>query len=110
MQEVQSDHWVTFWKESLDALGYDGQFKQKSGDGVYIAGGHVYDGCAIMFKRHKFKMVKSYPVEYDLAADSLAQQYPDRRMKVMTRLAKVRGRAIAGYGCEQDERGLVGVP
>ena len=24
LQEVQSDHWANFWKEALDALGYDG--------------------------------------------------------------------------------------
>jgi len=61
-QEVQSTHFLDFWRPRLAEDGYDAIFKKKGND-LYI-GGNVaaIDGCATFFKRSRFQLVKKYEV------------------------------------------------
>ena len=45
LQEVQHDHFESFFNESLKKEGYDGIYKKRTGD--------KKDGCAIFFKTLK---------------------------------------------------------
>ncbi|XP_057372122.1 protein angel homolog 2-like isoform X2 [Daphnia carinata] len=56
LQEVQSDHYDTFYVPRLTAMGFKGVYKKRTGN--------KRDGCAIFFRHSKFELKKSIPVEY----------------------------------------------
>lgn len=56
LQEVQSDHYETFYVPKLTAMGFTGVFKKRTGDKP--------DGCAIFFRDSKFELKNSISVEY----------------------------------------------
>lgn len=56
LQEVQSDHYDTFYVPKLTAMGFTGVFKKRTGDKP--------DGCAIFFRDSKFELKNSISVEY----------------------------------------------
>ncbi|XP_029449081.1 protein angel homolog 2 isoform X2 [Rhinatrema bivittatum] len=56
LQEVQEDHYRTQIKPSLESLGYQCEYKMRTG--------HKPDGCAICFKLCKFTLLSSNPVEF----------------------------------------------
>ncbi|KAI9550997.1 hypothetical protein GHT06_000238 [Daphnia sinensis] len=56
LQEVQADHYDTFYVPRLTAMGFKGVYKKRTGN--------KRDGCAIFFRHSKFELKKSIPVEY----------------------------------------------
>ncbi|XP_063074176.1 protein angel homolog 2 [Engraulis encrasicolus] len=56
LQEVQEDHYVSQMKPSLEALGYQCEYKKRTGGKP--------DGCAVVFKRDSFALLSGHPVEY----------------------------------------------
>ncbi|XP_039594030.1 protein angel homolog 2 isoform X1 [Polypterus senegalus] len=56
LQEVQEDHYNAQIKPSLESLGYQCEYKMRTG--------RKPDGCAIGFKRSRFSLVSSHPVEF----------------------------------------------
>ncbi|XP_014667827.1 PREDICTED: protein angel homolog 2-like [Priapulus caudatus] len=56
MQEVQSDHYVSFWMPMLEKLGYSGAYKQRTGDKC--------DGCATFYRTDVFQLEARRDVEY----------------------------------------------
>ncbi|XP_030051906.1 protein angel homolog 2 [Microcaecilia unicolor] len=56
LQEVQEDHYRTQIKPSLESLGYQCEYKMRTG--------RKPDGCAICFKLCKFTLLSSNPVEF----------------------------------------------
>lgn len=56
LQEVQTDHYDTFYVPKLTAMGFKGVYKKRTGN--------KRDGCAIFFRHSKFELKKSIPVEY----------------------------------------------
>ncbi|KAK0040647.1 protein angel 2 isoform X2 [Biomphalaria pfeifferi] len=56
LQEVQQDHWERDLMEPLVKHGYQFAYKQKSG--------LKPDGCAILFKKDKFKKLELVPVDF----------------------------------------------
>ena len=73
LQEVQQDHYQQFLLPNLERMGYTGLYKSKTRDS-HGNGGKV-DGCAILFKRERFKMCGSYyEIEFNKVAYQMAQQ------------------------------------
>ncbi|KAJ8355817.1 hypothetical protein SKAU_G00186110 [Synaphobranchus kaupii] len=56
LQEVQEDHYQKQLKPSLESLGYQCEYKRRTG--------WKSDGCAVSFKRDRFSLVSQHPVEY----------------------------------------------
>nr|XP_033793779.1 protein angel homolog 2 [Geotrypetes seraphini] len=56
LQEVQEDHYRTQIRPSLESLGYQCEYKMRTG--------RKPDGCAICFKLCKFTLLSSNPVEF----------------------------------------------
>ncbi|CAL1535696.1 unnamed protein product [Lymnaea stagnalis] len=56
LQEVQEAHWVKDICKTLEAYGYKGKFKKKDNDQT--------DGCAILYKEKKFRLLKCVPVSF----------------------------------------------
>jgi CCR4-NOT transcription complex subunit 6 len=71
VQEVQADYYEKDFKPRLAELGFDGLFKAKT-RGAMGAAGKV-DGCAIFWRRNKFRLVEHYALEFNELARSFAQ-------------------------------------
>ena len=56
LQEVQSDHFDSFYVPNLKRLGFVGIFKKRTGDKT--------DGCAIFYRISKFNLAETISVEY----------------------------------------------
>ncbi|XP_029984228.1 protein angel homolog 2 isoform X1 [Sphaeramia orbicularis] len=63
LQEVQEDHFVNQIKPALLALGYQCEYKKRTG--------RKPDGCAIVFKTSRLSLVSSNPVEFFRPGDTL---------------------------------------
>ncbi|XP_054879975.1 protein angel homolog 2 isoform X2 [Poeciliopsis prolifica] len=63
LQEVQEDHYQNQIKPALQALGYQCEYKKRTG--------RKPDGCAITFKSSRFSLVSSTPVEFYRRGDAL---------------------------------------
>lgn len=63
LQEVQEDHFVNQIKPALLALGYQCEYKKRTG--------RKPDGCAIIFKTSRLSLVSSNPVEFFRPGDTL---------------------------------------
>ncbi|KAL3515738.1 hypothetical protein ACH5RR_022640 [Cinchona calisaya] len=89
LQEVQSDHFKNFFEPEFERFGYSAIYKKKT-NGVYDAKRYIIDGCAIFFKKDRFKMVVKYEVEYDKMALPLIEkiEQPERRNEGIIRLMK----------------------
>ena len=69
LQEVQSNHFETFFQPQLSKQGYDGIFKRKTRDaGNDSAGNQMIDGCATFYKRDRFALMEQYGIEFNEAA------------------------------------------
>ncbi|XP_039130714.1 carbon catabolite repressor protein 4 homolog 1-like [Dioscorea cayenensis subsp. rotundata] len=71
LQEVQSDHFEEFFAPELDKHGYQALYKKNTSE-VYSGNFNAVDGCATFFRRDRFSHVKKYEVEFNKAAQSLA--------------------------------------
>ncbi|BFZ11500.1 hypothetical protein BsWGS_14539 [Bradybaena similaris] len=56
LQEVETDHWLEDIQDNLAQRGYEGVYKQQTGDSTH--------GCAILFKSSKLQLLKAVPVEF----------------------------------------------
>ncbi|KAM6964897.1 protein angel homolog 2 [Aplochiton taeniatus] len=56
LQEVQEDHYYGQIKPALESLGYHCEYKRRTGNKP--------DGCAVVFKKQRFSLVSSHPIEY----------------------------------------------
>ncbi|CAB3374546.1 Hypothetical predicted protein [Cloeon dipterum] len=56
LQEVQEDHFDSFFKTALANLGYVGTYKQRTGDKC--------DGCAMFWQESKLKLLEQTTVEF----------------------------------------------
>ncbi|XP_073349590.1 protein angel homolog 2 isoform X2 [Pagrus major] len=63
LQEVQEDHYENQIKPSLQALGYQCEFKKRTG--------RKPDGCAVIFKSSRLSLLSSNPVEFFRPGDAL---------------------------------------
>uniref|UniRef100_UPI003AAD754F protein angel homolog 2 n=1 Tax=Centroberyx gerrardi TaxID=166262 RepID=UPI003AAD754F len=63
LQEVQEDHYETQMKPALQALGYQCEYKKRTG--------RKPDGCAVIFKTSRLSLVSSNPVEFFRPGDTL---------------------------------------
>ncbi|KAL3515743.1 hypothetical protein ACH5RR_022645 [Cinchona calisaya] len=88
LQEVQSDHFKNFFEPEFEKFGYSAIYKKKT-NGVYDGKQYIIDGCAIFFKKDRFKLVVKYEVEYDKMAMPLIEKVePERRNEGIFRLVK----------------------
>jgi CCR4-NOT transcription complex subunit 6 len=72
LQEVQADHFENFLSPELSKMGYEGLYKQKTREALGMEG--RVDGCALFFKRKRFKLLEKYVIEYNDAALAMAKQ------------------------------------
>lgn len=63
LQEVQEDHYKNQIKPALQALGYQCEYKKRTG--------RKPDGCAVVFKSSRLSLLSSNPVEYFRPGDAL---------------------------------------
>ncbi|XP_034384121.1 protein angel homolog 2 isoform X3 [Cyclopterus lumpus] len=63
LQEVQEDHYENQIKPALQALGYQCEFKKRTGSKP--------DGCAVVFKTSRLSLHSSNPVEFFRPGDAL---------------------------------------
>ncbi|XP_047243669.1 protein angel homolog 2 isoform X4 [Girardinichthys multiradiatus] len=63
LQEVQEDHYENQIKPALQALGYQCEYKKRTGTKP--------DGCALTFKPSRFSLLSSTPVEFYRHGDAL---------------------------------------
>ncbi|KAM4713664.1 protein angel homolog 2 isoform 2-T2 [Anableps anableps] len=63
LQEVQEDHYENQIKPALQALGYQCEYKKRTGKKP--------DGCAVIFKASRFSLLSSTPVEFYRHGDAL---------------------------------------
>ncbi|KAK7103695.1 protein angel homolog 2-like isoform X2 [Littorina saxatilis] len=56
LQEVHREHFLEYLKPRLNKLGYVGGYVKRTGDKT--------DGCATMWKKDKFRLLRSTPVNY----------------------------------------------
>jgi CCR4-NOT transcription complex subunit 6 len=69
LQEVQADHYERCFKPWMADNGFDGLFKHKTRE---HAMGKV-DGCAIFWRRSKFRLSEQYSIEFNECARTLTQ-------------------------------------
>ena len=108
LQEVQADHFEKNLKPWLYESGFDGLYKQKTRDAMGPAG--KVDGCAIFWRRSKFRLAEHYGVEFNDCARSLAQQIAtsdEHERDILGRLMKDNVGMVAVLevllpGCEID--------
>ncbi|KAM3602323.1 uncharacterized protein V6R79_001953 [Siganus canaliculatus] len=63
LQEVQENHYEDQIKPALQALGYQCEYKKRTGSKP--------DGCAVIFKTSRLSLLSSNPVEYLRVGDAL---------------------------------------
>ncbi|XP_047184358.1 protein angel homolog 2 isoform X2 [Scophthalmus maximus] len=63
LQEVQEDHYENQMKPALHALGYQCEYKKRTGSKP--------DGCAVIFNSSRLSLVSSNPVEFFRPGDAL---------------------------------------
>ncbi|XP_047194133.1 protein angel homolog 2 [Hippoglossus stenolepis] len=63
LQEVQEDHYENQIKPALQGLGYQCEYKKRTGSKP--------DGCAVIFKSSRLSLVSSNPVEFFRPSDAL---------------------------------------
>ncbi|XP_041814825.1 protein angel homolog 2 isoform X2 [Chelmon rostratus] len=63
LQEVQEDHYENQIKPALQALGYQCEYKKRTGAKP--------DGCAVIFKSSRLSLLSSNPVEFFRPGDAL---------------------------------------
>lgn len=63
LQEVQEDHYENQIKPALQALGYQCEYKKRTGSKP--------DGCAVIFKSSRLSLLSSNPVEFFRPGDAL---------------------------------------
>ncbi|AWP20412.1 Polypeptide N-acetylgalactosaminyltransferase [Scophthalmus maximus] len=63
LQEVQEDHYENQMKPALHALGYQCEYKKRTGSKP--------DGCAVIFNSSRLSLVSSNPIEFFRPGDAL---------------------------------------
>ncbi|KAI9905187.1 hypothetical protein PsorP6_013754 [Peronosclerospora sorghi] len=72
LQEVQGDHYKSYFAPVMDEWGYEGWYLKKSRESMGLEG--KVDGCALFYKRSRFILKERYPVEFNgLVNDFLNQ-------------------------------------
>ncbi|GMH46198.1 hypothetical protein BSKO_14166, partial [Bryopsis sp. KO-2023] len=88
LQEVQSNHYEDYFRGAMEDHGYSGVFKRKTNE-VFVGKALAIDGCATFYRRDRFTLIKKYEVEFNKAAVSTANQYPEpQRNAALQRLSK----------------------
>ncbi|CAM9870414.1 unnamed protein product, partial [Sphacelaria rigidula] len=72
LQEMQSDAYHQHFQPHLSEKGYDGLYKAKTREGAM---GKV-DGCAIFWRRAKFRLSENYTVEFNECARRAVSAMP----------------------------------
>lgn len=88
LQEVQSDHFESFYEPELTKHGYSVIYTKKT-PVLYTANKFVTDGCATFYRRKLFKLIMKREVEFEKLAENLVSSLPPHlREKYGLRLKK----------------------
>ncbi|XP_070187828.1 uncharacterized protein [Littorina saxatilis] len=86
LQEVETDQFYHFFLPSLRQDGYDGIFSPKSRARTMTEQERKHvDGCAIFYKKEKFRLVEEKLVEFNQVAMANADGSDDMLNRVMTK-------------------------
>ncbi|CAF1277126.1 unnamed protein product, partial [Didymodactylos carnosus] len=88
LQEIEMDQYHAFFLPELKSLGYDGVFSPKSRARTMCESDRRFvDGCAIFYRKTKFRLVENYLVEFNQLAMSAANGLSSHDMlnRVMTK-------------------------
>jgi CCR4-NOT transcription complex subunit 6 len=77
LQEVQANHYETFFRSELARRGYKGVFKRKTREASGEESNFV-DGCAIFFRSDRYTLRENYALELD----ELARQHTGKRRQL----------------------------
>lgn len=72
LQEVQADHYEQHILPELSEEGYDGLYKHKTRESMGASG--KVDGCAILWRRGKFRLAEKYLMEFNDCARRQASE------------------------------------
>ncbi|EXB97553.1 hypothetical protein L484_003397 [Morus notabilis] len=104
LQEVQSDHFESFFEPELTKRGYSVMYKKKT-QLLYTANKYVSDGCATFYRSKLFKVIMKHEVEFEKLAENLVNALPPHlREKYSVRLAKGNVAHIAVLETLDNER------
>ncbi|OQR82903.1 carbon catabolite repressor protein [Achlya hypogyna] len=104
LQEVQADHYKSFFLPMMTDLGYDGLYLQKTRESMGLVG--KVDGCAMFYRKNRFYLKEQYSLEFNEAANdfvasllaSFDMAYPaashHERDAYQASLARVRQRLV----------------
>jgi len=73
LQEIQADHWKEWLEPELRLMGYEGVYKQKTRESMGQDG--KMDGCAIVYRKHRFSLIEKHALEFNHVAMSRAKQF-----------------------------------
>ncbi|XP_065318510.1 uncharacterized protein LOC135926530 isoform X2 [Gordionus sp. m RMFG-2023] len=86
LQEVETEQFSDFLLPELEFLGYDGIFAPKSRAKTMRHEERKFvDGCAIFYKRSRFRLLKSHVVEFNQVAIAKAEGSQNMLNRVMTK-------------------------
>lgn len=89
LQEVQADHFKKQLKPLLSEQGFDGLFKQKTRADMGSKG--KMDGCALFWRRSKFRLAEQYAIELNEIARAHVQalaESEEQEREMLSRLLK----------------------
>ncbi|KAL8005792.1 putative endonuclease/exonuclease/phosphatase, MYND-like zinc finger, mRNA-binding protein [Plasmopara halstedii] len=72
LQEVQGDHYKSFFAPMMENWGYEGWYLKKTRESMGLEG--KVDGCALFYKRNRFILKERYPVDFNDLANNFLKQ------------------------------------
>ncbi|GKV09307.1 hypothetical protein SLEP1_g20828 [Rubroshorea leprosula] len=67
LQEVQDNHYESFFKPELTKRGYSALYKKKTNE-IFTAEGYVSEGCATFYRHNLFREIVIYELEFNRKA------------------------------------------
>lgn len=89
LQEVQADAFQDFFQPLLSEKGYEGHYKSKTRESMGLMG--KVDGCALFWRRNKFRLSENYAIEFNECARRAATAMgltPDESHQYIHHLSK----------------------
>jgi len=88
LQEVQTDHYSSFYLPLMASLGYEGLFRQKARRSMGMEG--KVDGCALFFRAGRFKLLEKFALDFNEAVDACYEGEVSKTSTMPSHEAKAR--------------------
>lgn len=87
LQEVQQNHFDSFFNPEMTKKGYEGIYKMKTREAMGEDPKCV-DGCAVFYKKDRFAVMEQYAIEFNEAAKGSFENSPGDWRSKLRRLSK----------------------